>query len=337
MRKRASAIEDTVSRPQLSGLGGPQSAKGRNGKESFADNGRFSDRKFAGGGFFIILSGANSYMVMKEDFETGGSSDAQDETAQARRDMIYGLLWCVGGLAFSFISYYFTEAGGRYTIATGAIVWGAFQALRGFTNRLRQLRRMDDTAGFKRMLLIGLAAVLLVGGLSLMAYGLTHAPEDEYLAEEQIYDSPQLKLHVVIPEGFSEYESEMEPETDSTYAFAWMSAYNDDTAIRIDGIVDRLRPDSVSTVEEISDYLNEMAAEFMTGGLLRDAEPVEIGGQRMLKYIGRSDENPDMICNLYEAVHDCSVISIYYAYRATRIDPERDLAADRFAAGAALY
>lgn len=35
--------------------------------------------------------------------------------AEAKKNILVGLLWCVGGLAFSFISYYLTEAGGRFT------------------------------------------------------------------------------------------------------------------------------------------------------------------------------------------------------------------------------
>ena len=30
--------------------------------------------------------------------------------AEAKKNILVGLLWCVGGLAFSFISYYLTEA-----------------------------------------------------------------------------------------------------------------------------------------------------------------------------------------------------------------------------------
>ena len=51
--------------------------------------------------------------------------------AEAKKNILVGLLWCIGGLAFSFISYYLTEAGGRYVIATGAILWGAWQAITG--------------------------------------------------------------------------------------------------------------------------------------------------------------------------------------------------------------
>lgn len=51
--------------------------------------------------------------------------------AEAKKNILVGLLWCVGGLAFSFISYYLTEAGGRYVIATGAILWGVWQAIMG--------------------------------------------------------------------------------------------------------------------------------------------------------------------------------------------------------------
>ena len=29
--------------------------------------------------------------------------------AEAKKNILVGLLWCVGGLAFSFISYYFTK------------------------------------------------------------------------------------------------------------------------------------------------------------------------------------------------------------------------------------
>ena len=86
--------------------------------------------------------------------------------AEAKKNILVGLLWCVGGLAFSFISYYFTEAGGRYVIATGAILWGVWQAIMGLYVWLKIKHGAGEYAAFWRMLATAVCTALLIGYLT---------------------------------------------------------------------------------------------------------------------------------------------------------------------------
>lgn len=54
--------------------------------------------------------------------------------AAARRNMLVGALWCLGGTAVTVITYQAAAnqpGGGSYMVAWGAIIFGAFQFLRG--------------------------------------------------------------------------------------------------------------------------------------------------------------------------------------------------------------
>ena len=56
--------------------------------------------------------------------------------AAAQRSMLYGALWCGGGLLFTAFTYAAAEPGGTYMVATGAILVGAYQCIRGFIGSL---------------------------------------------------------------------------------------------------------------------------------------------------------------------------------------------------------
>jgi hypothetical protein len=52
-----------------------------------------------------------------------------------KKNMLYGALWCIGGVVVTALSYLFATSsptGGRYIITYGAIVIGAIQFIRGF-------------------------------------------------------------------------------------------------------------------------------------------------------------------------------------------------------------
>lgn len=53
---------------------------------------------------------------------------------RARKDMLYGGLWCGGGLLVTFITMSAASGGGSYVVAWGAIVFGAIQFFRGLAN-----------------------------------------------------------------------------------------------------------------------------------------------------------------------------------------------------------
>lgn len=54
---------------------------------------------------------------------------------RASKDMLYGALWCIGGIIVTAISYSAATGGGTYIIAGGAIFWGAVQFFKGLFNR----------------------------------------------------------------------------------------------------------------------------------------------------------------------------------------------------------
>ena len=53
---------------------------------------------------------------------------------RAKKDMLYGALWCVGGTVVTFISYSSASGGGSYVITWGAILFGGIQFFRGLVN-----------------------------------------------------------------------------------------------------------------------------------------------------------------------------------------------------------
>jgi len=56
----------------------------------------------------------------------------------ATKNMLYGALWCIGGIIVTAVTYSSASGGGRYVIAWGAIIFGAIQFLRGLWQYLTQ-------------------------------------------------------------------------------------------------------------------------------------------------------------------------------------------------------
>jgi hypothetical protein len=45
--------------------------------------------------------------------------------------MVYGALWCVGGIIITAVTYGAASGGGRYMVAFGPIIYGAIRFFRG--------------------------------------------------------------------------------------------------------------------------------------------------------------------------------------------------------------
>ena len=57
---------------------------------------------------------------------------------QAKKNMIYGALWAVGGTVLTLWTYSSASSGGgRYVVAWGAIIFGAIQFFRGLSQLSR--------------------------------------------------------------------------------------------------------------------------------------------------------------------------------------------------------
>ena len=58
----------------------------------------------------------------------------QAKKERANKDMLYGALWCIGGIIVTAITYSAASGGGTYVIAWGAILFGAIQFIKGVVN-----------------------------------------------------------------------------------------------------------------------------------------------------------------------------------------------------------
>jgi hypothetical protein len=57
-------------------------------------------------------------------------SDAKSKAG--KNNMLYGALWCIGGIVVTAVTYSSaSEGGGHYVVAWGAIIFGAIQFFRG--------------------------------------------------------------------------------------------------------------------------------------------------------------------------------------------------------------
>lgn len=49
----------------------------------------------------------------------------------SKKNMLYGALWCIGGIVVTAATYSAASGGGKYVVAWGAILFGAIQFFRG--------------------------------------------------------------------------------------------------------------------------------------------------------------------------------------------------------------
>lgn len=54
---------------------------------------------------------------------------------KANKDMLFGALWCVGGIAVTAFTYAAASGGGRYVVTYGAIIWGGIQFFKGYSSK----------------------------------------------------------------------------------------------------------------------------------------------------------------------------------------------------------
>ena len=218
--------------------------------------------------------------------------------AEAKKNILVGLLWCVGGLAFSFISYYFTEAGGRYVIATGAILWGVWQAIMGLYVWLKIKHGAGEYAAFWRMLATAVCTALLIGYLTVLSTQLVdEGGELPLLDTEQTYDCTDLGLRIRIPAGYSALEESIEPETDSTYARYTMYVLDGEWEFNID-----------------SDYCASRDSAYYDGGIIKASRPLVSNGTDMLYSEGRRTEYPGFVFTAYDLKQGQSLITVGISY-----------------------
>ena len=60
----------------------------------------------------------------------------QEKQEAGNKNMLYGALWCIGGLLVTFLTYCAASSGGTYVVAWGAVIFGAIQFVKGVFQRL---------------------------------------------------------------------------------------------------------------------------------------------------------------------------------------------------------
>lgn len=58
---------------------------------------------------------------------------SEDIREVGKKNMLYGALWCIGGIVVTVVSYSAASGGGTYIVAFGAIIFGAIQFFKGLS------------------------------------------------------------------------------------------------------------------------------------------------------------------------------------------------------------
>ena len=65
-----------------------------------------------------------------------------------KKNMIYGALWCIGGIVVTAVTYSAASGGGTYIVAWGAIIFGAIQFFYGLMQYSTKREAALDNAEF---------------------------------------------------------------------------------------------------------------------------------------------------------------------------------------------
>lgn len=249
--------------------------------------------------------------------DPGNGNAGNEEKALARKEMIAGLLWCAGGLAFSFLSYYFTSAGGRYVVATGAILWGAIQALKGLFLMLKINYRERKFGAFWRLAALAVVTLLLVAYLGALSVRIVEGDGLKAVETEQYYGCDSLGLRLKVPAGFAKIEVETHPETDTTYASYDIWTLNETVGVFVAGVGEFFGDTHEGGIAESIEYFGQRDAEDFDAELIVPTRVVEIKGRQMLRAEGRKTDAPGWVFRRLTLRHRRSLIKIEFSCHET--------------------
>lgn len=248
------------------------------------------------------------------DDETPHTGQRTEAMAEARKNLLAGVLWCAGGLAFSFITYYFTSAGGRYVVATGAIIWGAVQAVKGLAVILKTYYTEGRFSTFWRTAAIAVCSLAALVYLGQLSVGMLGGEELKLVETEQHYSCDSLGIRLHIPAGYTAIDANGEPETETTYAHYNISTYNRDIGFFIEGVIGFIDPQEVETAADLTEYCMSRDSVYYSAGIITSAREVEIGGRQMLNSEGRIKENPGLVYSVFDLVHGNTLVTVSFCY-----------------------
>lgn len=261
--------------------------------------------------------------------------EEDEELREARRAVRIGCAWLAGGILFSLLSYRFAEAGGNYYVATGAVLWGAFDALRGLWRLLVLFRRRGEHSRMLATIAAAVAVVALAGWLVPRAWR-TVAEEGLDLVEtEQAYAYAEVGLRVRIPAGYTAIQETAEPETDSTYATRYMWVTDGKLEMNVQAIEGNVGEGA--TTEDAIDYCISRDSDYYDGGIRLATERRTAGGREWLYSEGHRTEYPDDLFTLYDVVHAGSLVTVGIIYPAAEAGTKaREAAIEELLAGIEL-
>lgn len=289
-----------------------------------------------------------------DQFEEHFPQSDAEEISKAKKDMWAGLLWCAGGLLVTYLSYYFASAGSKYIIATGAILYGAFQGIRGLVVYLKMMRRYQEPEKFRRALILGILCIAAVACLAIGGFRLTHKNRITLLNEPQVIADSTAGVSFVIPKGFAKAElSYPSEESDSTFQTADYSSLGQDQALGITLVsnamlylsVDYILTDSlnydlhdttalnlaVNSVESYGNYFTSIDKDiYETDGLLFDPYYIVLGEKTYYKSSGKMEDGVNAV--YYRTFHNCNLVEIRYLYASpnNEQDNQKESWADGF-------
>ena len=269
--------------------------------------------------------------------------DSQKWSA-AKRDMIVGALWCIGGLAVTFFSYYFAKNGSKYVLAYGAILFGAFQGIRGLVNYLKLSKRYDEPEKFRKGLILGILSIALVAGLSVWGYTMSHKGNVKLLSYEQVIPDPVAGVEFTIPPKFGELEAEIVPESDSSCLTAYYYTAGTNTGISVTAqkdvflylaweyiLSDSTKYDQNDTMEinlaiddinSYADYFDLLDSENLIERYY-DSYSIVLGDRTYYKSSGLIDDGVSAI--IYRTKNDGSMVEIRVVYESDKPGTNREM------------
>ena len=236
------------------------------------------------------------------------------ELTEARKNMVAGLLWCGGGLAVSFLTYFLaSQGGGRYFVATGAIIWGFIQACRGLVTWLKIKYRNGEYTAFWRMLGAAVCTVVAIGWLYTFSSRLLGGETVSYLDTEQVYTCVDIGIRFTVPAGYAPIEKVANPETPTSYANYQMDTWNDEIGFVVEGVANFI-PSGTNSIADLKEYCARRDSSYYDQEIIAPTQLITVGGREMLCSEGRSSQYPGRIYTIYDQMYGQTLISICFNY-----------------------
>lgn len=216
----------------------------------------------------------------------------EEEYASAKKQVKIGLITCVIGIAVTSLTYFMASTGGKYTVAYGAVIYGAYEGIRGLIQLLKLQKEDGNMQAYKKTLVSGIVTLIAIASISCGTYWYANKDYVDAVKEEQVYENAEFGFKVTFPAGLAKMEVIESAETDSTYQDVEISAFDNEVSYNVAAIKDVLvGKDSISDDEFANLVFNIMTIDYSYDTYeMDDPEFVEVNELNMIQYVGKSSE-----------------------------------------------